>query len=200
MPFLIVLGGGMIVIALSDTSGPWSVLPPLAGALALWHYRRWFASLAWRFSWRGAAAGLGVFILWALAARWLRPADPLHGVPGAVAQPWGTLWVLTRILGSVIIVPIAEELAYRGYLLRRLVARDFTAVRFEDVGFWPLLTSAAVFGAAHGTMWPPAVIAGLAYGLLAIRTGRIGEAVCAHVTTNALIAAGLLFGEHGVAG
>lgn len=200
MPFLIVLGGGMIVIALSDTSGPWSVLPPLVGALALWHYRRWFASLAWRFSWRGAAAGLGVFILWALAARWLRPADPLHGVPGAVAQPWGTLWVLTRILGSVIIVPIAEELAYRGYLLRRLVARDFTAVRFEDVGFWPLLTSAAVFGAAHGTMWPPAVIAGLAYGLLAIRTGRIGEAVCAHVTTNALIAAGLLFGEHGVAG
>lgn len=104
--------------------------------------------------------------------------------------------MLTRFLGSVVIVPIAEELAYRGYLLRRLVARDFTAVRFEDAGFWPVLVSAAVFGAAHGAMWPPAVIAGLAYGLLAIRTGRIGEALCAHVTTNALIAAAVLFGAH----
>jgi exosortase E/protease (VPEID-CTERM system) len=196
VPFLIVLGGRMIGIAVSGTPGPWYVLPALAGAVALWLYRRRFRSLAWRFTWRGAAAGLGVFVLWALATRWLQPASPLHDALGAVAQPWGTLWLLTRFLGSVVIVPIAEELAYRGYLLRRLVARDFTAVRFEDAGFWPVLVSAAVFGAAHGAMWPPAVIAGLAYGLLAIRTGRIGEALCAHVTTNALIAAAVLFGAH----
>lgn len=101
---------------------------------------------------------------------------------------------LTRIAGTVVLVPIVEELAYRGYLLRRLVARDFTAVRFEAVAVWPVLVSAAVFGAAHGAMWLPAVIAGVAYGMLATRTGRFGEAVCAHVTTNALIAAAVLFG------
>jgi len=28
------------------------------------------------------------------------------------------------------------------------------------------------------------------------RTGRIGEAVCAHATTNGLIAAAVLFGNH----
>ena len=191
-PFLIVLGGRMIVIAASGTSGPWYVLPPLAGAAALWHYRRRFASLDWRCSWRGAAAGLGVFVLWALATQWLRPPDPLQGAAGAVTQPWSTLWALAHIAGSIVIVPIAEELAYRGYLLRRLVARDFTAARFEDAGFGAVLVSATLFGAAHGAMWPPAVIAGLAYGLLVTRTGRIGEAVCAHVVTNALIAAAAL--------
>lgn len=196
MPFLIVLGGRMIAIAASGTSGPWYVLPPVAGAAALWHYRRRLASLAWRFSWRGLAVGFGVFVLWALAARWLQPAGPMRDAPAAVAEPWGALWSLGRIAGSVVFVPIVEELAYRGYLLRRLVGRDFTAVRFEDVGFWPLLVSAVVFGAVHGPMWPPAVIAGLAGGMLAIRTGRIGEAVCAHVTTNALIAAAVLFGIH----
>jgi len=103
--------------------------------------------------------------------------------------------VLARIPASVLIVPIAEELAYRGYLLRRLVSRDFTAVSFEASGAWPLLASAVVFGAAHGTMWPPAAIAGLAYGLLVIRTGRIGEAVCAHAATNGLIAAAAVLGN-----
>jgi CAAX prenyl protease-like protein len=119
-----------------------------------------------------------------------------HAATAPLSRPWNTLWVLARILGSVVIVPIAEELAYRGYLLRRLVARDFAAVHFEGIGLWPLLVSAAVFGAAHGAMWPPAVVAGLVYGMLVTRTGRIGEAVCAHVTTNGLIAAAVLFGNH----
>jgi exosortase E/protease (VPEID-CTERM system) len=194
LPFLVMLFGRMIVLAVSGPSGPWHVLPALAGAVGLWHYRREFAGLAWRFTWRGVAAGFGVFVLWMLAAPWLRPGDTLHPVPDAAAQPWSTLWVLARILTSIVIAPIAEELAYRGYLLRRLVARDFAAVRFGTVGLWPALVSAAVFAAAHGAMWPPALLAGLVYGLLVIRTGRIGEAVCAHATTNGLIAGAVLFG------
>lgn len=195
LPFLIVLSGGMIVLAVSGPSGPWHVLPALAGAPALWHYRRAFVALDWRCSWRGVAAGVGVFLLWVLTASWLRPGDTTQWSPAAAAQPWSTLWVLGRILGSAVIIPIAEELAYRGYLLRRLVARDFATVRFEGVGLWPVLASAAVFGAAHGTMWLPAVVAGLAYGLLVTRTGRIGEAICAHATTNGFIAAAMLFGN-----
>ena len=192
LPFLILLGGGMIVRATSGPSGPWSVLPALAGALALWHYRRAFATLGWGVSWRGVAVGVGVFLLWIIAAVWLKPADGEHWTPAAIAQPWSTLWVLSRILGSVVIVPMAEELAYRGYLLRRFVTRDFAAVHFQSAGLWPLLASAAVFGAAHGTMWPAALVAGLGYGLLAIRTGHIGESVIAHATTNGLIAAEVL--------
>jgi exosortase E/protease (VPEID-CTERM system) len=195
VPFLVVLGGRMIILAVSP-SGRWSVLPALAGAMALWHFRRAFTTLAWRFSWRGVAVGLGVSVLWLLAARWLRPTDAKHWIPGVVAQPWSTLWLLALILGSVVIDPVAEELAYRGYLLRRLVARDFTAVRFEAVGLWPLLVSAAVFGAMQGALWPPAVVAALSYGILVTRTGRIGEAVSAHVTANGLIAAAALCGDH----
>jgi exosortase E/protease (VPEID-CTERM system) len=195
LPFLIVLGGGMIAIAVSGPSGPWQVLPPLACAAALWRYRGGLAALDWRFSWRGVVVGIGVFALWIFAARWLRPAVGVPWIPATLAQPWSTLWVLARVLGSVLIIPIAEELAYRGYLLRRLVAPDFAAVRFEGAGWWPLLVSAAVFGAAHGGMWPPALVAGLAYGMLVTRTGRLGEAVCGHATTNGLIAAAVLLGD-----
>jgi membrane protease YdiL (CAAX protease family) len=46
----------------------------------------------------------------------------------------------------------------------------------------------AAFGAMHGALWLPGLLAGLSYGLLLIRTGKIGESVVAHATTNALLA------------
>ena len=196
VPFLTVLGGGMLVLAAAGPNTPWSVLPALVGGVGLWHYRREFAPLDWGFSWRGAATGFGVFLLWTLAAHWLKPANAEHSIPAVAAQPWGTSWLLARLLGSVVIIPLAEELAYRGYLLRRLVGRDFAAVPFEGIGPRPLLVSAGVFAAAHGALWPAAAAAGLAYGLILIRTGRIGEAVLAHATTNALIALAVLLGGH----
>jgi len=130
------------------------------------------------------------------AARWLPAPVEMHPGGGAAAPAWSGLWLVSRFFASVLIVPTVEELAYRGYLMRRLVGRDFAAIPFEATGVWPLLVSSAVFGAAHGAMWPAAVGAGLVYGLLAMRTGRLGEAVCAHATTNALIALAVVFGNH----
>lgn len=196
LPLLVVLGGRMMVLAVSGPSGPWYVLPTFAAAIVLWHYRQVLATLAWGCSWRGVAAGVAVFILWMWAARWLRPPEPMHPVPDAQVQQWDALWVLGRSLTSILIVPAVEELAYRGYFLRRLVARDFTGVRFQAVGLWPLVASAVAFGATHGAMWPAAIAAGTVYGVLVIRSGRIGEAVCAHATTNACIAAAVLLGNH----
>jgi CAAX prenyl protease-like protein len=92
----------------------------------------------------------------------------------------------------VLVVPIAEELAYRGYLLRRMVAADFEAVNFRAVGAWPLLLSSVAFGLAHGSMWLAGIAAGVVYGVVLIRTGRIGEAIVAHATTNGLLAAYVL--------
>jgi hypothetical protein len=37
-------------------------------------------------------------------------------------------WILARTIGGVVTVPIAEELAFRAFLIRRLISRDFEAV------------------------------------------------------------------------
>ena len=103
-----------------------------------------------------------------------------------------SLWIVSRISASVLTVPIAEEVAYRGYLMRRLTNHDFESVPFRSVGWPAILVTAVVFGLAHGALWLPGIAAGVAYGFLVVRRGTIGEAVAAHVTTNALVAATVL--------
>jgi CAAX prenyl protease-like protein len=95
-------------------------------------------------------------------------------------------------MAAVFTVPLAEELAYRGYLMRRLTHREFDSVPFQSVRWPALALSAVVFGAAHGSLWLPGIAAGVAFGWVLVRTGRLGEAVAAHAVANGLIATTVL--------
>jgi len=81
--------------------------------------------------------------------------------------------------GAVITVPLAEEMAFRGFLLRRLASSDFEAVSWRRFSWLPFLISSAAFGLLHGERWLAGTVAGMIYALVMIRRGRIGEAVAA---------------------
>ena len=101
------------------------------------------------------------------------------------------VWLIARVLGSVVVIPLAEELAFRGYLLRRLVAADFRTVSPDRLTGVAFVISSMAFGALHGR-WLAGTLAGVCYALAFCRRGRIGDAVLAHATTNALIAGDVL--------
>jgi exosortase E/protease (VPEID-CTERM system) len=192
MPLLAILAAGAVSRAISGNFEFFYPLRVIGGLMMLARYRRKLAAIDWRWSWRGPAVGAAVFLIWMAAAYFLLPEsampEKLATAPGALRG----FWIASRIAGSILIVPIAEELAYRGYLMRRLTQSDFEAVPFHSLR-WPAVTGTAViFGLAHGALWLPGIAAGLAYGLLLVRRGRIGEAAAAHATTNALIAASVL--------
>ena len=188
LPFLAILGAGMLVHAASAGFEKWYGVRLLAAGAALaWSWPR-LQQLRWQCSWRGPAAGVVVFALWWLASLWLSKPSAMPAQLVAMSTAGRAVWIAVRALAAVITVPIAEELAYRGYLMRRLVAADFESVRFQEVGVVALLLSALAFGIMHGSMWPAGIIAGVIYGLVAKRSGSLGEAVAAHATTNALLA------------
>jgi exosortase E/protease (VPEID-CTERM system) len=196
MPLLAILAAGMIAHALSAGFEFLYPLRWIAALAALWYYRKAYSMLDWQFSWRAPAVGALIAGVWFAFAHFLIAPSARPEALWLLPAPLRAAWIGSRVLAATLTVPIAEELAYRGYLLRRLTNADFRAVRFETVR-WPALAICGVaFGIMHGTMWLPAMIAGLAYGAVTIRTGRIGEAVVAHATTNALLAAAvLLFGQ-----
>ena len=64
-----------------------------------------------------------------MGREWAMPGTSAPSpIPTTLAEiPAGlaAAWLLVRVLGSVVTVPIAEELAFRGYLLRRLISANF---------------------------------------------------------------------------
>jgi exosortase E/protease (VPEID-CTERM system) len=195
MPLLAILAAGAISQAASSGVEIMYPLRLVAGISVLALYQNKLRHLDWRWSWRGPAVGILVFLVWILAARFLLRASDMPQKLASLPAALRVFWIVCRVVGSVLVVPIAEELAYRGYLMRRLVNADFQSVSYRSVRWLALTVTAIAFGVAHGVLWLPGIVAGLAYGLILIRRGSLGEAVAAHATSNALIAASVLAGN-----
>jgi exosortase E/protease (VPEID-CTERM system) len=199
-PLLSILAAGMVAQA---GSGTFQWLYPLrvaAPLLVIWFYRREYVRMDWSTSeaddsrWIGPAAGLLVFAIWV-------GFDRLGGAGANAAVPTPlrdsstllrTCWIAVRAFSAVIVVPVAEELAFRGFLIRRVLSPGFNRLPGTAFSWSGILISSAVFGALHGARWPAGVLAGIVYGLVFVRRGRLGDAIVAHATTNALLAAAVL--------
>ena len=53
------------------------------------------------------------------------PQAPLREGLARLSAGWATAWLIFRIVGAAVTVPLAEQLAFRGYLLRRLQSADW---------------------------------------------------------------------------
>jgi exosortase E/protease (VPEID-CTERM system) len=186
----------MAVIASAMLTGAFSAgvdwLYPLRVVVALgvlWMFRKRYANLGWAPSWRAIAIGAATFVLWlALLPAAAGGADHWPAALEALPVQWAAVWLCMRVVGYVITVPLVEELAFRGYLARRLIRADFERVPVGVFSWWSFLVSSAIFGAFHGGLWPAATVAGMAFALALYQRRALGDAVQAHATTNGLIA------------
>ena len=132
-------------------------------------------------------AGIIVFGVWIL----LVPADPAQNevldaqlFDASSATIAG--WLLFRFIGSVITVPIAEELLFRGYLLARLARQEIILEGRIAFSWVALILSSILFGLLHAN-WIAGIAAGLIFGLVRYRSGSIKDVVIAHACTNLLL-------------
>jgi len=103
-------------------------------------------------------------------------------------------WPVTffRLLGLAVVVPVVEELFWRSFILRWLERPDFLNVAPARVGVRALLITSALFALEH-SQWLAGLIAGLIYGWIYMRTGKLWVPVIAHAVTNALLGAYILY-------
>ncbi len=200
VPFLAIVATQMLAGAVSTGGSSFDALYPLrvvAALAALVYFRRVYADLRWTCSWPAVAVGVAVFLLWMA----LEPnpdlekqatfAAALHALPPGLMA----VWLVARVFGSVVTVPIAEELAFRGYLHRRLIDSAFERVPLHTFTWLAFVVSSVVFGVMHGR-WFAGTLAGMGYALLIYRRGELGDAISAHAITNAMIAAYVLATGH----
>jgi CAAX prenyl protease-like protein len=98
------------------------------------------------------------------------------------------MFILFRVLVSVITVPILEELFWRGWLMRWLIDRNFEKVAlgtYSAQAFWIV---AALFASEHGSFWDVGLLTGVIYNWWMIRTKSMWDCILMHAVTNACLA------------
>ncbi len=102
-------------------------------------------------------------------------------------------FIFFRTVGCVLLVPVLEELFWRGWLARWLIdADDFRRVplgAYAASSFW---IGSALFASEHGPFWDVGLIAGIAYNWWMCRTRSLGDCILAHAVTNGCLSAYVL--------
>lgn len=179
LPFVVFMIASVAVNALFLE--PAAGYPAIAGALAvaLWFARPAWRRLDWELSPLPILAGGAVGALWIATA--VPPGDgtPWVATLGPAAQAG---WIALRLIGTVLLVPVVEELFFRGYVQARV--DDGRPIR----RILAIALSVAPFAALH-ERWAIAAGAGLVFALVYLWRGRLADAILAHATANAVVAA-----------
>lgn len=126
---------------------------------------------------------------------WLQPQDrvgfnPLEQLEGRLV--W--MFVAVRLLGIAIIVPVAEELFWRGFLLRWLIDPDWEKVPLGEFTLASCAIVTLMFSLAHPEWLAAAVYCLLMNGLFYWKKD-LWQCVIAHGVSNFLLAIYVLYFE-----
>lgn len=182
LPFVVFMGSSLVASTFAEIPALLYPARAAAMAVALLFFWRLYARLDWRIDPLAALVGAVVGVLWIVT----QPAptgtdDALAGALAAMSGAGFAVWAATRIIGTTLLVPAIEELFFRGYLLRRFGASP-------EMTLLGLAISSALFAVLHDR-WLAALLAGLLFGALTLRRGRVTDAFAAHAAANGVIAA-----------
>lgn len=190
-PFLSVLAASLITGALATSAfEPLYPLRFLACAIVLFALRKYFTlprSLDRTSIFLATAFGLAIGVAWIFAAR---ASDATLANSLAELSPAARYsWLLFRTLAAVITVPIAEELAFRGFLARLLTRPSAPqTVAFSRIRLPAIALSSLAFGLMHGHLWPVATLTGIGFAYLTRRANSLVPAIVAHAAANLALA------------
>src|SRR5215831_13960585 len=137
--------------------------------------------------------GLGVFIVWVapdyLVPGWRQSPAFQNGITGRVTisvLPADLTFVMLALRTSraTLLVPILEELFWRGWLPRWIQDSRVDRIplgQYTPLAFW---ATALLFAAEHGPFWEVGLLAGVIYNWWMRRTRSLGDLIICHATTN----------------
>src|SRR5690242_4546739 len=138
------------------------------------------------------AIGIAVFLIWIgpdllfrYRHHWLFEnsitGKAASSIPAELRRNFG--FVALRVISCSFLVPVVEELFWRGWLMRWLAASNFRKLPYTYVpsAFWLVV---ALFASEHGPYWEVGAAAGIIYNWWAIRTQNLADCIWAHSVTN----------------
>lgn len=179
----------------------WPLQTLVLGAVCVYFWPRELPVVP-RYALASIGVGLAVFVIW------IGPDLLFHGYrssilftnsllgsphsslpPDAQRSTWVVAWRSAR---AALVVPIAEELFWRAWLMRWLINNNFLSVRLGTYAPLAFFATALLFASEHGPYWDVGLITGIIYNLWMIRTKSVADCILMHGVTNAVLSAFVL--------
>ena len=137
--------------------------------------------------------GLAVFVVWIAPdalipgwrSQWLFQNSVTGHITTSIPPAELTPLMLALRLGrAALLVPIIEELFWRGWLPRWLQNSQFARIplgQYTSFAFW---TTAVLFAVEHGPFWELGLVCGIIYNWWMRRTRSLGDLMLVHAVTN----------------
>lgn len=186
LPFAAFMAATLLVSTFFETPALYYWVKALAMAGALAYFAPQLLRLDWRPTLLPIAVGLAIGVAWLVTAEPTgETAQELSNRLALLGAASFSAWVVIRLAGTILLVPLVEELFFRAYVLDRL---DTGGIAMRLLA---LVVSTGLFALLHDR-WLIAALAGLAFGLIYLRRRRLADAVWAHACANLVVAAAAL--------
>jgi CAAX prenyl protease-like protein len=185
---------------------PAYVARAIAAAAALFLLRSHYTRVRWNHAWLGAIVGVVGVVQWvgmqAILERHFalfRP-DPEAAFNPLThfAAPWQTWsFIAVRLASATLVVPFVEELFWRDWMWRTVLApNDFKLAAVGEPG-WPAIAFVTLaFATVHANWGLTAIVWAAGVAALLVYTRSLGACIIAHGTTNLLLGAYVLWTHH----
>ena len=195
LPYVVPFGVYMAFLLVQSNANLLWVYPvkTIAVAAALWFFRKEYEELRPNFSILAVVVGVVAIAIWigidSFYPKFTQatPFDPT--TIASVAQR--NMFIVIRIIGAVIVVPLMEELFWRAFLIRWLINENFKSVPVGAFTWLSFAVTAGLFGAEHSE-WLAGLICGVLYNGLYYKRKDVFSCVVAHAVSNAALAVWVL--------
>ena len=137
--------------------------------------------------------GVAVCAMWvapdALIAGWRNHAIFQNGMTGHITTSIAPgeltpLMLALRTMRAALLVPVLEELFWRGWLPRWIQDTQFERIQLGQYTPLAFCATALLFGAEHGPFWEVGLLCGVIFNWWMRRTRSLGDLILVHAVTN----------------
>jgi hypothetical protein len=101
---------------------------------------------------------------------------------------------VVRMIGAVVVVAFMEELFWRDFCWRSIIApNDFKLAHVGEWDWKAFVIVPLIFALVHGNWWLTSIVWAAMVGALLVYTKSLGAAIIAHATTNLLLGLYVLY-------
>ena len=159
----------------------------ITGLLLLYYFKQ-YKEIKFKFDFLAVVLGVVIFIVW-VGLEGMYPAlgsslfNPYNAASSLVVPV-----LLIKLIGAILVAPLAEELFTRSFLIRFFIEPNkWEKIKIGKYTLFSFIVTVLFFGFSHNR-WLPGIITGIFLNLLLYKRKQISSCIIAHGVANLCLA------------